>query len=195
LLRAITPGLTWRISGDVRHLRSSVIVCNHRSYLDPILFVSLFPRQKTIVKSDFFNYPVFGWLLKASGYLPSTTGGALTPIMLEQVEKMRGYLASGGVLFVFPEAHRSRDGKIGDFNKGVFSIARRCGAPIDVLVMKNTEKLFPPGRFLFNTCVANTIEVRRVGHIEPDYRGAAFSLSALMAEVRSMMESRGDRQP
>ena len=74
-LRLITPGLKWRISREVSSIRASIIVCNHLSYLDPILFVSLFAKQKTIVKSDFFNYPVFGWILKISGYLPSTASG------------------------------------------------------------------------------------------------------------------------
>lgn len=195
LLRIITPGLTWQVQKEIREIRSSVIVSNHLSYLDPILLVSLLARQKTVVKSDFFSYPVFGWLLKTSGYLPSTADGEFSPLMIERVEAMADYLAAGGNLFVFPEAHRSRDGRIGHFSKGVFTIARRCRAPIVVLSISNTDRLFPPDRFLFNTCVPNTVEVSITARLTPDYESGDFSLSGLMAEVRTLMESvQGRRQ-
>ena len=192
-LRLITPGLKWRISREVSSIRASIIVCNHLSYLDPILFVSLFAKQKTIVKSDFFNYPVFGWILKISGYLPSTASGEFTEMMIEGVENMTDYLVSGGNLFVFPEAHRSRDGRIGPFSKGVFTLARRCRAPIKVLAIRNTDRLFPPDSFLFNTCIDNTIGVELIGSLEPDYQSNAFSVSDLMAEVRFLMERRQNK--
>ncbi len=190
LLRLVTPRLKWRIQKEIRDIRSSVIVSNHLSYLDPLLMVSLFARQKTIVKSDFFHYPVFGWLLKTSGYLPSTANGEFSPMLIERVTAMADYLGTGGNLFVFPEAHRSRDGRIGPFSKGVFTIAKRCKAPITLILISNTDRLFPPDRLLFNTCIPNTIEVSVVARLTPDYEREDFSLSDLMAEVRALMENR-----
>ena len=195
LLRLITPGLVWRIQEEIRDIRASVVVSNHLSYLDPILLVSLFARQKTVVKSDFFYYPVFGWLLKTSGYLPSTTGDEFSPMMIDRVEAMADYLAAGGNLFVFPEAHRSRDGRIGPFNKGVFTIAKRCKAPIIVLLIRNTDRLFPPDRLLFNTCIPNTIDVSVIARLTPDYESEDFSLTDLVAEVRALMENRQEQRP
>lgn len=195
LLRLITPGLSWRVQEQIREIHSSVVVANHLSYLDPILLVSLFPRQTTIVKKDFFSYPVFGWLLRMSGYLPSAAGGEFSPLMITRIEAMKDYLASGGNLFVFPEAHRSRDGRIGPFSKGVFTIARRCRAPITVLSIRNTDRLFMPDRILFNTCVPNTIEVSISARLVPDYDSADFSIAGLMAEVRTLMERHQERQP
>jgi 1-acyl-sn-glycerol-3-phosphate acyltransferase len=195
LLRLITPGLAWQVQKEIREIRSSVIVSNHLSYLDPILLASLFARQKTVVKSVFFSYPVFGWLLKTSGYLPSTTGGEFSPMMIDRVGAMADYLAADGNLFVFPEAHRSRDGRIGPFNKGVFTIARRCKAPITVLLIRNTDRLFPPDRLLFNTCVPNTIDVSVIARLTPDYESDDFSLSGLMADVRALMENRQEQRP
>ena len=195
LLRLITPGLTMRIQTEIRNLRGCVIMANHLSYLDPILMVSLFPKQKTVVKSDFFHYPVFGWLLKTSGYLPSTANGDFSDLMIGRVEAMPDYLAAGGNLFVFPEAHRSRDGRIGPFSKGVFTIARRCRAPIVVLSIGNTDRLFPPDRYLFNTCLPNTVDVSIVARLAPDYDSDAFSISGLMTQVRTLMEKARERRP
>ena len=49
----LIPRTTYKIDPEVCALKSSVIVCNHLSYLDPILLVSLFPRQTTIIKRRF----------------------------------------------------------------------------------------------------------------------------------------------
>ena len=194
LLRVLVPRTQWRIAPEVREIRSSLIVANHRSFLDPIWFVSLFPRQKTIVKSAYFRYPVFGWILRRSGYVPSLAAGLFTVAMADQIEKMRGYLAQGGNLFIFPEGTRSRDGRIGPFDPGTFKIARLCqAASIQVLVIRNTEGLFPPDRFLFNTHEERVISLELAGQLHPDYTSETFSLPALMAEVRALMERKLER--
>lgn len=189
LVRWITPGLRFRIPEEIRQIQGAVIVANHVSYLDPILFVSLFPRQKTIVKSTFFRVPVFGWLLKISGYLPSTTEGNLDMMMVRQMETMAQFLAEGGNLFIFPEGTRSRDGKLGPFNKGAFKIARNCGAPIRVVRIRNTGRLFTPGRFRFHTCIPNTIEIEAVGTLERSALEKGRPLAEIMEEARALLES------
>jgi 1-acyl-sn-glycerol-3-phosphate acyltransferase len=183
VLRKITPGFKLHIPADVMAIQSSVIVCNHLSFLDPILLVSLYEKQKTIAKSTFFKLPVFGWLLKNSGYLPSDTSGYFFDLMRERIADMPDYLAGGGNLFIFPEGTRSRDGKIGPFNKGAFSIAKKCRAPIAVLRIRNTGSLFPPDKILFNTCVDTTISIELITTLEPAYDDEDFSLSRLIESV------------
>jgi 1-acyl-sn-glycerol-3-phosphate acyltransferase len=191
LLRTLAPRVEWRIADDVKAIRSSVIIANHLSFLDPILFVSLFEKQKTIVKSDYFRLPVFGWILRTSGYIPSLAEGLFAADMVDQVKKMQEYLAAGGNLFIFPEGHRSRNGRVGPFDQGAFKIARLCrAASIKVVRIRNTDRLFPPGRFLFNTDEEIVIEVELAGSVEPNYEGEGFSLPALMTEARSLMEGK-----
>ena len=112
-MRALVPRVRWQIPEDVASIRSSVIVANHMSFLDPILFVSLFEKQKTIVKPDYFRLPVFGHILKYSGYMAARGNGLYDEDMANQIRSMTTYLAGGGNLFVFPEGHRSRTGLIG----------------------------------------------------------------------------------
>jgi 1-acyl-sn-glycerol-3-phosphate acyltransferase len=188
LMRMTTPGLSFHIQDQVTAIRSSIIICNHVSYLDPIFLISLFEQQKTIVKSTFFKVPIFGWVLKKSGYLPSASGGAFNAMMIEQIEGMGPYLASGGNLFVFPEGSRSRDGQVAPFNKGVFKIAARCRAPIKVLYIRNTNRLFCPGKFLFNTCVPTMISVEMIKDISPDYENSPSAVSEIMDRARTLME-------
>jgi 1-acyl-sn-glycerol-3-phosphate acyltransferase len=188
LLRIITPRLNIHIDDDVYSIRSSVILCNHISYLDPILLISLFEKQKTIVKETFLKVPILAWLVKTSGYLFPTSEETLTAFPFERIENLENYLLSKGNIFVFPEGTRSRDGKIGRLKKGGFSIARRCHAPIHVLMIKNTNNLFGPGKLLLNTCVPNTIEVKRIMSIQPEYASDTFSIQALIEQVRQAFE-------
>jgi 1-acyl-sn-glycerol-3-phosphate acyltransferase len=188
ILKIITPRLKIHIDDDVYSIRSSVILCNHISFLDPILLVSLFEKQKTIVKKTFLKVPIFGWLVKTSGYLFPTAEETFTSSVLQGFENLENYLLSEGNLFVFPEGTRSRKGKIGRLKKGAFNIAKRCRAPIEVLMIKNTNQLFGPGKWLLNTCVPNTIEVKRIMSIQPEYTSAHFSLQALMEQVRQAFE-------
>ncbi len=187
VLQIITPRLNIHIDDDVFSIRCSVIVCNHISYFDPILLLSLFEKQKTIVKRTFLKVPILGWLLKTSGYLFTTTDETFTSFM-EHVENLNNYLLSGGNIFIFPEGTRSRNGKIGRLNKGAFTIAKLCRAPIQVLMVKNTNKLFEPGKLLVNTCIPNRIEVKRILSLQPEYTSDTFSIHTLMEQVREAYE-------
>ncbi len=190
LTRWLVPHTEFAIQKEVRKINSSVIVCNHLSYLDPILLISLLPRLRTIVKSTFFKVPFFGWLLKNSGYVPSAPSEMLGPAMINNLESIKEHLAAGGNLFVFPEGTRSRKGNMMPFNKGVFSIARYCDAPLKLIFIKDTNKLFPPGSFSFNTRDFNKIKVELIGSLEPDYQGNNFSISAVADQARKMYEAR-----
>ena len=189
LVRALIPGQKWHMAEDIKSIRSSVVVCNHLSYLDPLLLISLFPRHRTIVKSSFFRVPIFGWMLKQSGYIPSTSEGSLSELMIERIDAMADYLATGGNLFIFPEGTRSRDGTIGRLNKGAFKIARLCRTPINIVFVRNTNKLFTPGKFLFNTLVSTDIIVEPIAEIQPDYQSGDFSISTLMAQIGRLLEN------
>jgi 1-acyl-sn-glycerol-3-phosphate acyltransferase len=106
--------------------------------------------------------------------------------MIRQMETMSPYLKAGGNLFVFPEGTRSRDGKLGNLNRGAFKIARICRAPIYVLEIRNTDKLFTPGKFLFNTRMKNSISVQIIDCIEPDYQQNPPSIAELELRVRQV---------
>lgn len=191
IVRVTAPRQRMELDEKIADIRSSVIVCNHLSYLDPLLLIALFRQQKTIVKSRFFGMPIFGWVITKSGYLPASSEGSFASIMVRQMETMKSYLHSGGNLFIFPEGTRSRDGKMGTLNKGAFKIARMYSAPIYVLEISNTDKLFTPGKFFFNTRLKNNISVKIIDCIEPDYQVSRPSAAELEQRVRQAF---GERQ-
>lgn len=186
LLRTLAPRQRWVIDERIGALRSSVIVCNHRSYLDPLLLIAHLHRCKTVVKPIFFTLPIFGWVISTAGYLPASATGRFARLLLAQMETMEGYLARGGNLFVFPEGTRSRDGSIGALNQGALKIARQCRAPVAVVCLRNTDRLFTPGHFVFASRRPNVISVRLIDQIIP---GTSYpSLAELEAQVRRALE-------
>ncbi len=194
IVRIAAPRHHWQIDKRIAEIKSSVIVCNHLSYLDPLLMISLLERQKTVVKTKFFKVPILGWVIRNAGYCPADSNGKFARMMIDRVEQMEGYLARGGNLFVFPEGTRSRDGKIATLNMGALKIARLCRAPVYVLHLCNTEKLFTPGKFLFNTRIKNTISLAIVDRIEMA-SGQELSLAELENRIRQALvlpaESKG----
>jgi len=166
LLRLLMPGLTIRIDPVLRRLQGAVVVSNHHSYLDPLLFQSIFARQTTIVKSRFFQVPIFGWLIKTAGYMPASAEGPSGDLMMRRMATIRAFFSSGGVMFVFPEGTRRPGKPIGTLHEGAFKIARRCQVPLAVARLRNTERVFEPGRFLFHTADPVTIEIDLVHRFE-----------------------------
>jgi 1-acyl-sn-glycerol-3-phosphate acyltransferase len=166
MLVVIVPGLAITVDKGVYDIHAAMVIANHRSYLDPILLISLFPKHKTIVKGVFFKIPIMRWVMKSGGYIPFAQSGRLQELMVEEIRGLESYKQQGGVMFIFPEGKRSRDGKLGKLQKGAFSIAEKYNMPVEVVYIRNTERLFMPGKFFLNTCVKNTITVDRLGRIE-----------------------------
>ena len=190
-LKLLMPRVKICIEPEVYDVRSSVVIANHLSFLDPILLISIFRQHKTIVKSLFFKVPIFGWVLKSAGYLsPSIVQVSDVPDLMEQVKSMRAYLASGGNLIIFPEGTRSRSDAVGPFEKGAFTIAKLCRAPIKVLRIENTHKVYPPDHFLFSTGASVVISVILAGSMECNDANNLDGPLKVMQKARAILEGK-----
>jgi 1-acyl-sn-glycerol-3-phosphate acyltransferase len=193
LLECLIPLQHWEIGDDVRLIRSSIVVSNHVSYIDPILLISFFEKHTTIAKASLFDIPVFGTMLALSGYIPSRATSRLGGVMIDGLNRLDALLAKGANLIVFPEGTRSRGGGVGRFRRGVFTLAIRMKAPIKVVAIRGSETLFQPGKFLFNTCRPNTVSVDLVADIPTEVDGVAVGVGSLMADVRRRLEAHLNR--
>jgi 1-acyl-sn-glycerol-3-phosphate acyltransferase len=186
VVRLVSPHLHLDIPTrrELTLTRGTVVVCNHLSFLDPLLMVALFPRLITIVRPDFFRVPIFGWLLRGAGFL----GPDLFSEGQPWVDRVARHLRQGGNLLIFPEGTRSRDGSLAPFKKGAFYLAKHLSAPILVLRIAGTDHVFAPGRLIFDAATRRAIEIRQIALISTA-AAAESTTHELTARVWTMLGS------
>jgi 1-acyl-sn-glycerol-3-phosphate acyltransferase len=152
-----------------------------------LVLIALYPRHKTIVKGRLFDIPVFGRMLTGSGYIPSTGGGGRREQLLNQMEALDCFFSAGGNLFIFPEGTRSRSGNLESFNPGAFKIARNYNVPVQVLTIHNTDRMFTPGSFAFQSRERATIALELAGTLPPPEEGPRMSIARMSQAARAIM--------
>lgn len=120
-----------------------LIVCNHLSLLDVLVLLTYFPRRELtfITKQENMSMFIIGKLMHKIQCLPLNRDNdreALKTI-LKAISLIKEDKANVGL---FPEGTRSLDGKLHGFRSGGFKIAQKCGVPILVCTIRNTNRVF-----------------------------------------------------
>ncbi len=104
-----------------------IVAANHVSLLDPF-FLAMGLRQQVfyMAKAELFRNPLLRALLNWLGAFPVERGKGDSGAIDRSVEILRG----GGVLGIFPEGTRSKDGKPLRPKSGAALIAKMTGAGI-----------------------------------------------------------------
>ncbi|KAJ3689231.1 hypothetical protein LUZ61_018395 [Rhynchospora tenuis] len=122
----------------------SVYVSNHQSFLDIYTLLTLGRCFKFISKTSIFVYPIIGWAMFLMGVIPLRRMDSRS--QLDCLKRCMDLVTKGASVFFFPEGTRSKDGKLGAFKKGAFSVAAKTGAPIVPITLLGTGKLMPAGK-------------------------------------------------
>ncbi|CAI0394579.1 unnamed protein product [Linum tenue] len=122
----------------------AVYVSNHQSFLDIYTLLTLGRSFKFISKTAIFLYPVIGWAMSMLGTIPLKRMDSRS--QLECLKRCIDLVNKGASVFFFPEGTRSKDGKLGAFKKGAFSIAVKTGVPVVPMTLIGTGGIMPPGK-------------------------------------------------
>ncbi|KAM7511659.1 hypothetical protein LguiB_010534 [Lonicera macranthoides] len=122
----------------------AVYVSNHQSFLDTYTLLTLGRSFKFISKTAIFLFPVVGWAMFLMGLIPLKRMDSRS--QLQTLKRCMDLVKKGGSVFFFPEGTRSKDGKLGAFKKGAFSIAAKTGVPVVPISLIGTGKIMPVGR-------------------------------------------------
>ena len=118
----------WRASG--RHNMPGdggvLLVANHMSFLDPILLGIPLRRPLNYVARSTLFIPVLGFFLRSLGTFPIQREGMGASGMKETLRRLR----NGGIVTLFPEGTRSRDGKLAQLKPGIAVLVARAGVPV-----------------------------------------------------------------
>lgn len=116
----------------------AIYVANHSSSVDPYLFGSL-AVENVFVTSWPFKIPVFKWIMRDAQYIDSNKGW---DVIRNQAAQL---LAHDCSLIIWPEGHRSRDGRMTRFKNGAFYLSCLTNTPIIPVCIKGSGTLMPPG--------------------------------------------------
>lgn len=122
---------------------AAVYVSNHQSFLDIYTLLTIGRCFKFISKTSIFVIPIVGWAMFLMGLIPLRRMDSRS--QLDCLKRCMDLVRKGASVFFFPEGTRSKDGKLGLFKKGAFSVAAKTGAPVVPITLLGTGQLMPAG--------------------------------------------------
>jgi cytidylate kinase len=145
-----------------------VLICNHQSFLDPVLCGIFIKRPLYFLARDTLFKGLFGWLIASVNTIPVKRGAADLAAMKTIINKLK----RGSGVCLFPEATRSGDGRITAFKPGFGLLCRRSGAAVVPVLIDGAfeawprhKRLFSPGGHIaihYGKCISAS-EVKKMG--------------------------------
>jgi 1-acyl-sn-glycerol-3-phosphate acyltransferase len=127
--------------------RRSMFCQNHVNLMDAHAACASIPHPFCgLMNAWQFHVPAYGWIMRLAEGIPVSKGANRYRGVAAHC---RDRIARGLSILVFPEAHRTRDGKVQEFKKGVFLMARDAGMPVVPLATRGMFELNRKGTWLF----------------------------------------------
>ena len=146
---------------------------NHFSIWDHFFCgVYLRRRIRFMAKSQLFDHPVLTAILVHGGAFPVRRGHRDD----ESMATARSILERGGMVLVYPEGGRSRDGKLGSARPGIGRLALETGAPVVPVAIHGSL----------------AIRRRRLPRVTVEY-GEAMTFPRAEAPARAEQQAAADR--
>ncbi len=120
-----------------------MLAANHRSFMDSIFLALVVDRPVSfLAKAEYFDRRRTAWIFRSTGQIPLRRGDPAGA--RRAIDAALAVLARGGVVGVYPEGTRSRDGKLHRGNLGPARLAASSGAPIVPIGLVGTDQVQAP---------------------------------------------------
>jgi 1-acyl-sn-glycerol-3-phosphate acyltransferase len=117
---------------------AAILVCNHVSFVDPVLLMAASPRPiYFIMDHRIFATPLLGWFFRLAGAIPIASQRENPAIYEQAFARARKVLEAGDLLCIFPEGAITRDGELGEFKGGVMKLLETNPVPVVPLALQN----------------------------------------------------------
>jgi 1-acyl-sn-glycerol-3-phosphate acyltransferase len=129
--------------------KTCLFVSNHVNLFDPFSLYCAIPQfVRGWELESHFAIPIYGWLMKRFGNVP--VPDVRRPSDLKRMWRLTRDAINGGTsLIVFPEAKRTRDGRVDDFQDGAFRVAQQLEIPIVPVSIVGAHKHHLTGHWMF----------------------------------------------
>ena len=123
-----------------------VFLSNHQGNFDGPVLLYAIPRDfRALIKKEMLRIPILSLVLKYVNFVPIDRSHANKA--LAGIDFGAKLLKQGYSFVAFPEGTRTRDGRLGEFKKGVFVMALKAGVPILPISIIDSSKIQPPGSY------------------------------------------------
>jgi len=137
-----------RRSPDFDPDRTCFFMVNHVNVFDPFILYCAIPQYvRGWELESHFKIPAYGWLMKRFGNVP--VPDVRRPSDLKRMWRMTQDAINGGTsLIIFPEAKRTRDGQLNEFQDGGFRVAQQLGISITPITLVGSFQHHRTGRWM-----------------------------------------------
>jgi 1-acyl-sn-glycerol-3-phosphate acyltransferase len=116
---------------------AAVIVANHVSYADAIIFHAIIPRRtRFVMDNEYYVLPVLNWLFRSVGAIPVADPRVDRHLVRKSYDLIAMALEKGDVVVIFPEGGVTRSGDIMPFKKGIEKIVARTPVPVVPMALR-----------------------------------------------------------
>ncbi len=123
----------------------ALLLSNHQSFLDPVLCGVGLPRELDyIARNSLFRNRWFAWYIRSLNAFPIQRDQADLAAVRTIIKRLR----SGRAVVLFPEATRTRDGRIRPIKGGFDLIVRKANAPAIPVIIDGAFESWPRTQLL-----------------------------------------------
>lgn len=109
----------------------ALIVCNHLSYMDPLIVGGTLPRPvRFVMTHQIYNIRGLQWLFRLAGAIPVAPAKVDPECLRRAFDSVDSALARGELVGLFPEGGLSPDGEVQAFRSGITEILERRPVPV-----------------------------------------------------------------
>lgn len=106
---------------NIPQKKGFVMIANHQSFMDTNVIWHSIANAAFMAKASLWKAPIFGWVINNVGCIPVHKNPRMNAGMGNAVAER---IANGYNFAVFPEGHRTEDGRMLKFQNGIFRMAK-----------------------------------------------------------------------
>lgn len=115
----------------------AVLVCNHVSFVDPLVILAASPRPiRFVMDHQIFRTPVLSFIFRTGKAIPIAPAKVDERLLNEAYDRVADALANGELVAIFPEGRITSDGELSPFRSGIERIVERTPVPVVPLALK-----------------------------------------------------------
>jgi 1-acyl-sn-glycerol-3-phosphate acyltransferase len=115
----------------------AVLVCNHVSFVDPLVLLAASPRPiRFVMDHRIFRTPIISFVFRTGKAIPIAPAKEDERLLNEAYEKVADALEHGELVGIFPEGRITDTGELHPFRAGIRRIVERTPVPVIPLALK-----------------------------------------------------------